>query len=137
MAVNLGDATVYVESYIIDNEDWVEAEDTKKQRILNVADRTLRTEFPDYTVPDEAVYEFCAGLAVVFNDTNRMQQHGVASFSVTGVASFTFKENNVKTPGGQSMSAFISKEVYDIINEAEENADLPKLGSRSVKWTVM
>jgi hypothetical protein len=137
MAVNLGDADVYVESFIIDNEDWLEAEDTKKQRILNVADRTLRTEFPNHTIPDDAVYEFCAGLATVFNDTNRLQQHGVASFSVTGVASFTFKENNVKTPGGMALSAFISREVYDIINEAEENEDLPKLGSRSVKWTVM
>lgn len=137
MAVNLENANTYVESFIIDNEDWFDAEEAKRLRIINVADRTLRTEFPRHSIPDDAVYEFCAGLAVVFNDTNRMQQHGVASFSVTGVASFTFKENNVKTPGGQSMSAFISKEVYDIINEAEENADLPKLGSRAVKWTVM
>lgn len=149
MAVTLQGAEDYIEAYIIDNEDWLEAEEAKKQRIVNVAERTLRTEFAQkeyrtregiprkYIIPDEAVYEFAAGLSVVFNDTNRLQQHGIAGFSVTGVASFTFKENNVKTPGGTAMKAFIGREVYDLINEAPENEDLPKLGGKQVKWTVL
>ena len=103
MAATLGGAETYITDYVIDNEDWTDAEDDKKQRILNVANRTLTTEYSDRLIPDDAVYEFCATLAVVFNDTNKLQQQGVAGFSVTGVASFTFKENNVKTPGGASM----------------------------------
>ncbi|UTR05147.1 hypothetical protein MM326_13625 [Alkalihalobacillus sp. LMS6] len=149
MAVTLQGAEDYINAYIIDNEDWAEADETKKQRIVNVAERTLRTEFAQkeyrtregiwrkYIIPDEAVYEFAAGLSVVFNDTNRLQQHGIAGFSVTGVASFTFKENNVKTPGGAAMKSFIGQEVYDLINESPENADLPKLGGKQVKWTVL
>lgn len=128
--VSMDNADIYINSFIIDNEDWVASDDAKKLRILNVAQRTLITEFPRYFIPDEAVYEFCAGLAVVFNDTNKYQQHGVASFSVTGVASFTYKENNVKTPGGTAMREFIGREVFDILNEAPENADKLPLGTR-------
>lgn len=149
MAVSLEGAEAYINAYIIDNEDWSDADEAKKIRILNVAERTLKTEFAQkeyrtqegilrrYHIPDDAVYEFSAGLAVVFNDTNRLQQHGIASFSVTGVASFTFKENNVKTPGGIAMKEFIGQEVYDIINESPENEGMPKLGGKQVKWTVL
>ncbi len=149
MAATLEGANEYIDAFIIDNEDWFDADDAKQQRIVNVANRTLVTEFAQkdykladgttrrYQIPDEAVYEFCAGLAVVFNDTNKLQQHGIAGFSVTGVASFTFKENNVKTPGGIALKAFIGQEVYDLINEAPENEGMPKLGGKQVKWTVL
>ena len=85
MTLSIEDADAYINAYVIDNEDWVEADESKKQRILNVANRTLSTEYPGYTIPDEAVYDYSSTLAVVFNDTNRLQQQGVASFSVTGV----------------------------------------------------
>lgn len=108
----------YIEQNVIDIEDWQEADEEKKQRILNTAIKTLERKFASYTVPSSAVYYFCAVLAVVFSDTNRLQQHGVAGFSITGVSSFTFKENNVRTPGGQSMSSFIPDEVYALVGEA-------------------
>ncbi|WP_096436498.1 hypothetical protein [Alteribacter populi] len=129
-------ADEYIGSYVIDTEDWFEAEEAKKQRMINVADRTLRKEFPLHHVPADAVFEYCAKLAVVFNDTNRLQQHGVASFSVTGVASFTFKENNVKAASGQALTAYIPPEVYGLINASPENVGLPKLGDGSTPRDV-
>ncbi len=84
------DADSYMYQFVIDNQDWLEADVDKKTRILNVAERTLKNDFKGYVIPDSAVFEFASTLAVVFNDTNRLQQNGIASFAVTGVASFTF-----------------------------------------------
>lgn len=125
------DADSYMYQFVIDNQDWLEADVDKKTRILNVAERTLKNDFKGYVVPDSAVFEFASTLAVVFNDTNRLQQHGIASFAVTGVASFTFKENAVKSSSGLSISSFVTQEVFDILNEA--NPDKPKLGGKRVK----
>ena len=133
MAATLDGAETYIADYVIDNEDWTDAEDDKKQRIVNVANRTLTTEYPDRLIPDDAVYEFCATLAVVFNDTNKLQQQGIAGFSVTGVASFTFKENNVKTPGGASIITFASPTVLAIINAANPEKDPVGGGGKRVK----
>lgn len=121
-------ADEYISQFVIHTEDWNEAESDKKQRMLNVAERTLNDRFPKYHIPNDAIYEFSAKLATVFNDTNVLQTQGVASFSVTGVASFTFKENNVKSAAGRPMYDYIPNEAYSIINNAEENAELPKIG---------
>jgi hypothetical protein len=130
---NVADADVYIESYVIDNEDWVDGETATKQRILNVSQRTLVNEYPDYTIPDDAIYEFSSSLAVAFNDTNKLQQHGVAGFSITGVASFTFKEG-----AARELTTFIPKTAFDFINADEENDDLPNIsGGRAMKWTVL
>lgn len=134
MAVSIDKADAYVDSFVIDNADWVEAEPEKKDRILNVASRELDNKFGEkYVIPDEAVYEYASTLAVVFNDTNRMQLHGIASFSITGVGAFTFKENNVKSASGLSLEEFITSEVLKIIGRANG----VKLGGRSVKTTVI
>lgn len=129
MAITLSDANEYISNYFIDSDDWNDSEDEKKQRILNVAERTLIDKYEEYTIPDNAVYEFAATLSIVFNDTNRMQQHGIAGFSVTGVGSFTFKENNVKTAAGQALDDFIPKQARKLIGK--ENG--VRLGSRSIK----
>lgn len=136
MAVNLADANAYIDQYVIDNEDWKDADDAKKQRILNVAARTLSTKYPQYTIPDEAVYEYAAVLAVVFNDTNRLTQQGVTSFAVDGVGSFNFKDTGVRTPG-EDIEQYIPKTAIDLINAVPANAELPKIGYRSVKWLVL
>lgn len=110
------EADAYISTNVIDIEDWEDAEAEKKQRILNAAERTLKSKFKKYTIPAEAVYYFSAWLAIAFNDTNRMQHQGIAGFSITGVSSFTFKENNVSTKGSP-LQSLIPDEVIDIIDE--------------------
>jgi hypothetical protein len=128
MAVDSFSADAYIEENVIDIEDWQGADDAKKERIVNVASRVLTQKYPDYTVPDNAVYEYAASLATAFNDTNRMNNQGVAGFAVTGVGSFTFKETQKR-----DLEAFIPKTALDLIG-AENGV---KLGGKVVKWTVM
>lgn len=122
MTLSIENANNYISLNVIDIEDWEETEDDKKQRILNAAERTLERKFKDYKIPEEAVYYFCAWLAVAFNDTNRLQKHGIAGFSITGVASFTFKESIVSSKG-VSLFSMIPDEVLDLISE-ENDVDL-------------
>lgn len=128
MAVNITDADEYVAVNCIDIEDWESAEEAKKQRILNVASRTLTTKYPRYTIPDAAVYEFANELAIAFNDTNRLQQQGVAAFSLTGVASFTFKDW-----AKSGVEAWIPQSALDLIG-AENGV---RIGARQTKWTTL
>lgn len=118
MSLDIPRADEYVSLNVLDREDWQAADDDHKTSFLTVASTTLKRKFKKYDVPDTAVFHFGAILALVFNDTNKFQQHGIAGFSVTGVASFTFKENNVKTPGGLPIADLIPIEVYDLISEA-------------------
>src|SRR5690625_1515203 len=130
--VSIENANEYIESQIIDIEDWQEADENKKQRILNAAKRALDFKFKQYDIPDEAVYHFAAWLAIAFNDTNRYQKHGIAGFSITGVASFTFKKSNVDG-SGTSLMSLIPVEVYEIIGE-HNDTNLSKLRiGRSVR----
>lgn len=129
MAVDSFSADAYIEENVIDIEDWQDADDSKKQRIVNVASQVLTRKYADYTIPDNAVYEYAASLAIAFNDTNRMNNQGVAGFSVTGVASFTFKETQKR-----DLESFIPKTALDLIGA--ENGGV-KLGGKVVKWTVM
>jgi hypothetical protein len=133
MAVLLTEATAYINANFIDNEDWTDADDSKKQRLLNVAESILLRKFSDYTLPDNAVYQFAAVLSIVFNDTNRLQTHGIAGQSITGVSSTTFKENNVSTPGGADIATFIPQVVYEIVGEANN----VKLGKRRIGRSVI
>lgn len=128
MAANITEADEYIAANCIDIEDWESAEEAKKQRIINVASRTLTTKYPRYTIPDAAVYEFANELAIAFNDTNRLQQQGVAAFSLTGVASFTFKDW-----AKSGVEAWIPQSALDIIG-AENGV---KIGARQAKWTVL
>lgn len=125
-------ANEHIDAFVITNEDWHDAEDAKKVRIMNVAERTLRNQYDAKTIiPDNAVYEFSAYLAIVYNDTNRMQQQGIASFSITGVGSFTFKESNVNSAIGQPLDELIPDSVAKLIDEA--NGSLQKSG-RKIGW---
>jgi len=126
MAANVADATAYITNYCIDNEDFLEAETAKKQTILNVAERELQRKYPSYTIPDSAVYETAAALAVAFNDTNKLAAQGVQSFSLSGVASFHFRE------GTKDLAQHIPQTALDLIGEANG----VKLSRRAVGWTV-
>lgn len=132
MVVNVTDATTYISANCIDIEDWTEADEAKKLRIVNVAHRTLTTKYPDYTIPDAAVYEFANVLAVVYNDTNRLAQHGISGFTINDVGTFTFKQSEVTTPD-RDLAKLIPQAVLDIIG-AENGV---KLSRRAVRWTVM
>jgi hypothetical protein len=133
MALTIADATAYIALNCIDVDDWNDAEDAKKLRIVNVASRTLSSRYPTYTIPDDAVYEFANVLATVFNDTNRLQQQGVLSFTLQGTASFNFKDAGVTQPGGD-LTKFIPQTALDLISTANGGV---KLSKRRVGWTVM
>ncbi|SCV23883.1 Uncharacterized protein BCRIVMBC845_06480 [Bacillus cereus] len=124
-------ANEHIDAYVISNEDWHDADDQKKVRLMNSADRTLHKQFKGNVIPDNAIYEFSAYLAIVFNDTNKMQQQGIASFSVTGVGSFTFKENNVSSAIGQSLSELIPDSVLELIEEVNEDLHV---SGREIGW---
>ena len=91
MAWDLTEATDFVLRNTLDNEDFLEAEEIRKEALLNVSKRELDRKFSAYTVSNTAVYIFANTLASAFNDTNKLQQQGVASFSIKGI-SFTFKD---------------------------------------------
>ncbi|PGU06700.1 hypothetical protein COD21_24555 [Bacillus cereus] len=56
--------------------------------------------------------------------TNKMQRQGIASFSVTGVGSFIFKENNVSSAIEQPLSELISDSVLQLIEVENKNLQL-------------
>ncbi|MEK4609215.1 hypothetical protein [Bacillus sp. FSL K6-0067] len=63
----------------------------------------------------------------------RLVTNGIASFSVTGVGSFTFKENNVSNAIGQPLAELIPDSVFELIEA--ENEDL-QLTGRNVGWII-
>ncbi|WP_430483171.1 hypothetical protein [Rossellomorea marisflavi] len=128
MAFSIPNADSYIEQNVIDIEDWQDADPAKKQRILNVASQTFLTKYPKYVIPEDAVYEFAAVLASAYNDTNRLNNQGVASFSITGVASFNFKDTQ-----SRELVAFIPQRSLDLIGQANGGI---KLGTRRVGRSV-
>jgi hypothetical protein len=129
MAVNIIDADSYIESNVIVIDDWIDSDEAKKQRLLNVALSTLTRVYPQYTIPDESVYEFAAVLSVVFNDTNVQKQNGVKQFSVAGI-SYMFDG------GRESVESLIPSVAVDLIGKAND-VSLGSQGGKRVKWTVL
>ncbi|OME37886.1 hypothetical protein BSK46_14240 [Paenibacillus odorifer] len=129
MATTVEDATAYINVNCISIDDWTDADDAKKLRIVNVAGRTLTNKYAQYTIPDAAVYEYANELAIAFNDTNALQQQGVASFGLTGVANFTFKDW-AKT----GLDAWIPDIALELISAANGGV---KLGRKTAKWVTM
>ena len=124
MAVDIFSADSYIESNVIVVEDWTDCDDAKKQRILNVASSTFTRVYPDYTIPDEAVYEYAAVLATAFNDTNVQKQNGVTQFSVSGI-SYTFRS------GKDRIEALIPTSAKALIGTANG------VTVSRVKWVVL
>jgi len=129
MAVSITDADLYIAEWCVDNEDWLSSDGARKQRIVNVASRHLTTKYPKLTIPDAAVYEFSNELSIAFNDSNRLQQQGVAAFSLTGVASMTFKDW-----AKSGLDAWISDTVLDLISA--ENGGV-SLSRRMIRYTIL
>lgn len=132
MAVTVAGADEYIFAQCIFVDDWEEAEEPKKQRILNAASRTLSTKYPKYTIPDAAVYEFANVLVQLWNDITRYARQGIDQFAITGVASFSFKNELVTNPD-VDLADYIPQSALDIIGE-ENGVNLSK---KAWKWTVM
>jgi hypothetical protein len=113
MAVNITDADAYIRAQCLDVEDWIDSDEERKTRLLNVAERTMTKRFPEYIIPENAVYEFANVLSVKFNDTNKNAQNGVAGFSVAGI-SYQFKE----VGGTKDLALLMTQAVVDLIGEA-------------------
>ncbi len=122
-------ADEYITLYCIDNEDWLDGDAARKQRIINVAERHLTHKYPKLTIPDNAIYEFSNELSIAFNDANKLQQQGVASFSLTSVASMTFKDW-----AKSGLDAWISDTVLDLISEANDGVSLSR---RTIRYTTL
>jgi hypothetical protein len=129
MAFNMFDADYYIETNVIVIEDWVDCDEDKKIRLLNVANSTMARVYPSYTIPDEAVYEFAAVLSVAFNDTNVQKQNGVKQFSVSGI-SYMFDGGKV------SIESLIPAAAIDLIGKAN-GISIGGTGGKRVKWTVL
>lgn len=128
VSLTVADADAYIEANCIDIDDWTEADEAKKRRIVTVANRVLTTKYAKYTIPDAAVYLFANELATAYNDTNRLQQQGIASYGVTGVASFTFKD---WAKNGEE--AWIPDSALDLIG----NVNGVRLGKKTAKWVTL
>lgn len=132
MAQNVILADNYITANCADIEDWTEADAAKKQRMLNVAERTLSRAYPKYTVPDAAVYEFANILTIAFNDTNRLARQGITGFSVNGVANFDFKDAFITGPDAD-LRKLIPQAALDLIG-AENGVTISK---RRVGWVTL
>lgn len=128
MAVSVIDADLYINEYVIEVDDWNDADDSKRTRLLNVALSTLQRTFANKVVPDNAVYEYAAVLAVVYNDTYKNMQYGVKSFSVAGIT-YSFDGS------AKSLTQLIPPTAKALIDEA--NGGESGSGGSRVQWTVM
>jgi len=128
MAATVEGANDYINTFLVDTEDWIDADEAKKERLLNRASSTLTRVFSKYVIPDKAVYEFVNVLAIAYNDTNRLNKHGISSFSITGVGSFNYKDTlRVEDED------LIPKESISAI---EEENDV-KFGGKRIRRTVL
>lgn len=125
---NIDAADDYIRYHSLDNEDWFDADDDRKNALLNVSSSTLNARFRRYLenedfplteIPESSVYTFAAVLAWVYNDTNKMAQQGVASMSIRGMA-ITFKDWAKK-----DLYAFIPESVYEDIGVPYGNRVIP------------
>lgn len=126
-------ADLYINANCIDVEEWLSADEAKKLRIVNVASRDLARFYPQYTIPDAAVYEFANVLATVYGDTAGIAQKGVVSTSVGGKVSVNFKDGTVSGPGGDTRK-FIPQAALDLISAANGGVNISK---RAAKWVTM
>ncbi|MHC2451295.1 hypothetical protein ACUXP3_001896 [Bacillus altitudinis] len=128
MATTVEGANEYINTFLVDTEDWIDADEAKKERLLNRASSTLTRVFSKYVIPDKAIYEFVNVLAIAYNDTNRLNKHGISSFSITGVGSFNYKDTlRVEDED------LIPKESISAI---EEENDV-KFGGKRIRRTVL
>lgn len=126
---NLVEATDFIKYNAIDNEDFLGADDDTKIKLLNVSSGVLNRKFKGLIIPEKATYLFAATLGAVYNDTNKLAQQGIASFSISGI-SFTFKDWAKK-----DITDYITDDICELISEA--NGNIPVSSGRSIKWVTL
>lgn len=126
---NLLEAADFIKYHAIDNEDFLGADNDVQIKLLNVSKATLTRKFKGLIIPNNAVYLFAATIGALYNDTNKLAQQGVASFSISGI-SFTFKDWAKK-----SITDYITEDVTELISEA--NGGIHVSSGRSIKWVSM
>ncbi|WP_379161364.1 hypothetical protein [Paenibacillus sp. sgz5001063] len=112
MSTSVTAAETYISANVIDIEGWADSDVAKKQRLLNVAERTLIRYYSKYSVPDDAVYEFAAALATVYSDVMVQGQRGIQATSLSGVTSMTFRD------GSRELIVLIPQACRDLIGDA-------------------
>ena len=126
---NLLEAADFIKYHAIDNEDFLGADNDVQIKLLNVSKATLTRKFKGLIIPNNAVYLFAATIGALYNDTNKLAQQGVASFSISGI-SFTFKDWAKK-----SITDYITEDVTELISE--ENGGIHVSSGSSIKWVSM
>lgn len=126
---NLLEAADFIKYHAIDNEDFLGADNDVQIKLLNVSKAALTRKFKGLIIPNNAVYLFAATIGALYNDTNKLAQQGVASFSISGI-SFTFKDWAKK-----SITDYITEDVTELISEA--NGGIHVSSGRSIKWVSM
>lgn len=111
MAVGITEADAYIRTQCLDVEDWVDSDEERKTRLLNVSSRTLQSKYPELIIPDPAIYEFANVLSIKFNDTNKNAQNGIRGFSISGIS---FQFDAVE----KDLARMIPQFVLDQIGEA-------------------
>lgn len=126
---NLLEAADFIKYHAIDNEDFLGADNDVQIKLLNVSKATLTRKFKGLIIPNNAVYLFAATIGALYNDTNKLAQQGVASFSISGI-SLTFKDWAKK-----SITDYITEDVTELISGA--NGGIHVSSGRSIKWVSM
>lgn len=112
MSITITAADEYIKAHVVDIEGWEESDAAKKQRMLNVAERTLTQLYSKYSIPDAAVYEFAAAIATAYSDTTVQAQRGVQSLSTSGAMSLSFRN------APRELNQLIPQATRDIIGDA-------------------
>lgn len=101
MAITLTEANAYFNG-IIHNEEWVNADDTKKQRALQNAEIQLYRIYKKYNpsdnpLPVESIFEQALWLLRI-DDTVKRSEQGVTSITVSGMSLNLAQVNNSVAP---------------------------------------
>ena len=93
MAIILTDADTYFNTYVLNNDEWVNAATDKKNRALQQAQAQLYSIYQKYSLdattnkpllPDKAVFEQALWLLRI-DDSIRRSEQGVRAISVNGI----------------------------------------------------
>lgn len=89
MAVDLATANAYFQNEVLHCQEWLEADDTTKQKALKNAENQLYRIYKNYNpdtkpLPDQAIFEQALWLLRI-DDAIRRAEMGVTAISVGGV----------------------------------------------------
>ena len=90
--VTITDAQAYFDTYVLHSEPWDEADDIRKTKALNQAEKDLYEYFTDYDIndpekqlPNEAIFEQALWLLRI-DDAIQKAEMGVKNVNVEGIS---------------------------------------------------